>query len=123
MYINLFSWTDPWKNYLEDMPICRLTQICDCCRCRSDEVRKATTKQVIAQLETICQRRNVNCSVEIKHEAPAAACHPDIIAGLIDACRESEQVSTSFGVKLGCQSPEAWSLGYPPGRLMCCDQY
>ncbi|EIE22792.1 amidase [Coccomyxa subellipsoidea C-169] len=65
-------------------------------RCRSDEVRKATTKQVIAQLETICQRRNVNCSVEIKHEAPAAACHPDIIAGLIDACRESEQLTADI---------------------------
>jgi len=62
------------------------------CRCRSDEVRETTAKEVIAQMEAICSRRHVNCSIEVKHEAPAAACHPDIIAGLVDACRESEKV-------------------------------
>ncbi|BDA45622.1 probable allantoate deiminase [Coccomyxa sp. Obi] len=65
-------------------------------RCRSDEVRKATAAQVIAQIEDICARRHVNCSVEVKHEAPAAACHPEIIAGLINACRESEELTASI---------------------------
>ena len=43
------------------------------------------------QIDKICERRGVECTIETKHEAPAAACHPDIIAGLVDACRESEQ--------------------------------
>ena len=45
------------------------------------------------EIHTICERRGVNCSASIKHEAPAAACHPTMIASLVDACRASEQVA------------------------------
>ena len=62
------------------------------CRCRSDDLRHATAQAVMDQITAICDRRGVNCSVSIKHEAPAAACHPDMIAALVDACRASEQV-------------------------------
>lgn len=45
------------------------------------------------EIHAICERRGVNCSASIKHEAPAAACHPTMIASLVDACRASEQVA------------------------------
>ena len=62
------------------------------CRCRSDAVREAMARRVRAQVAAICERRGLRCSVETRHDAPAAACHPDIIAGLISACRDAEEV-------------------------------
>ena len=62
------------------------------CRCRSDELRHATVQAIRHEIEAICERRGVNCSMIVKHEAPAAACHPAMIASLVDACRASEQV-------------------------------
>ncbi|CAK0782730.1 hypothetical protein CVIRNUC_005925 [Coccomyxa viridis] len=59
-------------------------------RCRSDELRHATAQAITDQIDAICDRRGVNCSTSIKHQAPAAACHPDMIAALVDACRASE---------------------------------
>ena len=57
------------------------------------------------QIDAICDRRGVNCSTSIKHQAPAAACHPDMIAALVDACRASEPVkrhaSLSFMISGG----------------------
>jgi hypothetical protein len=54
-------------------------------------VREETAARVRAQVAAICARRGLQCSVETRHEAPAAACHPDIIAGLISACRDAEE--------------------------------
>ncbi len=74
-------------------------------------MREATAAQVIAQIEDICARRHVNCSVEVKHEAPAAACHPEIIAGLINACRESEEVCQ----RMLCMCIFEYQLSAPKG--------
>lgn len=60
-------------------------------RCRSDAVREATADSVRAEVSAICRRRGLSCSIETRHEAPAAAAHPDIIAGLVAACRAAEQ--------------------------------
>ena len=68
------------------------------CRCRSDELRHATAQAITDQIEAICDRRGVNCSASIKHQAPAAACHPDMIAALVDACRASEPVKRHASV-------------------------
>ena len=65
-------------------------------------MRHATAQAVRHEVEAICGRRNVNCSTSVKHEAPAAACHPTMIASLVDACRASEQVPVHLTIDVQC---------------------
>ena len=90
--------------------MCHLPRRTCVCRCRSDDFRHATAQAIRHEIEAICERRGVNCSMSIKHEAPAAACHPTMIASLVDACRASEQVIQSAHLS-------AWA----PGDEMPCD--
>lgn len=65
------------------------------------------------EIHAICERRGVNCSASIKHEAPAAACHPTMIASLVNACRASEQVALHVLVS------SSWIISTP--RSKCED--
>ncbi|KAK9829855.1 hypothetical protein WJX72_008267 [[Myrmecia] bisecta] len=61
-------------------------------RCRSDAVRQQVVQDVVLDIENICQRRGIACRVEKKHEAAATHCDAGIIADLVSAARDSEQV-------------------------------
>lgn len=61
-------------------------------RSRWDANRAAVITRVRRFLAEVCARRGLTCGIEVKNEADAVQCHPDVVQGLVKATEDSAHI-------------------------------